>query len=100
MLIYDLDNPYTWIGRGFCVLAVIGGVFLFALLIDYVHSKMQPTAFQTTALQWVVLSNVEERERVAATRLIQLVWRRYRWKKRATELQVRHFGSSAIIYLI
>jgi hypothetical protein len=49
---------------------------------------MQPTAFQTTALQWVVLSNVEERERIAATRLIQLVWRRYQWKRRATQLHV------------
>jgi hypothetical protein len=65
---YDSYNPYTWPGRLFGVFAVIIGVFLFALLIDYVHSKMQPTAFQATALQWVVIANIQERERIAAVR--------------------------------
>ncbi len=58
---------------------------MFALLIDYVHSKMQPTAFQATALQWVALSSIVEKERRECAKLIQLLFRFYSWKKRATE---------------
>ena len=56
------------------------GVFLFALLIDYVHTKMQPSAFQASALQWVMMSSVEDENRQTAAKIIQLAWRRYRYR--------------------
>ena len=66
---------------------------MFALLIDFVHSKMQPTAFQATALQYVVYSTITQDERSAAARLIQIVWRYHKWHRKAKAAQVIDFVS-------
>jgi len=82
---YDNYVPLTWFGKCLAIVGVVIGVFLFALLIDYVHTKMQPTAFQSTALQWVVLSDIVEKERESAAKLIQIIYRYYIWKKKAKQ---------------
>jgi hypothetical protein len=57
------------------------GIFLFALLIDYVHQRMRPSSFQITALEWILNLRLEEKEREEAARLIQIVYKQYKWKK-------------------
>jgi hypothetical protein len=82
---FAVYNPMTWPGRFFALLGVFLGVFLFALLIDFVHSRMQPTTFQRVALEWVTLTNLMDHERDAAAKFIQIVWRYHHWKKKAKE---------------
>ncbi|KNC69983.1 hypothetical protein SARC_17496, partial [Sphaeroforma arctica JP610] len=38
---YEDYMPTTWPGKFMCIFALCWGLFLFALLIDYVHSNMQ-----------------------------------------------------------
>jgi len=79
---FDEYTLRTWPGKILSLSGVVIGLFWLALLIDYVHSRMQPTRFQQNALQWVLKSNILEKERVVAARLIQLVWRHYQWKRK------------------
>jgi len=78
---YEEYIPLTWTARCLLILSVVLGVFWFALLIDYIHSRMTPTAFQKIALEWVSKATLIERERDAAARVIQTVWRYHQWKK-------------------
>lgn len=80
---YSVYNPMTWPARAFSLFGVFIGVFLFALLVDFVHSRMHPTTFQKVALQWVMLTNTIDYERNEAAKLIQIVWRYHAWRKKA-----------------
>jgi len=82
---FDIYTPVTWPAKIICIFSVVLGVFWFALLIDYVHTTMQPTRFQLVALDWVRMSQTIEKERANAAKLIQLVWRHQGWKKMAKQ---------------
>eukprot|EP01116_Phalansterium_solitarium_P021755 TRINITY_DN6902_c0_g1_i4.p1 TRINITY_DN6902_c0_g1~~TRINITY_DN6902_c0_g1_i4.p1 ORF type:complete len:566 (-),score=140.46 TRINITY_DN6902_c0_g1_i4:109-1806(-) len=70
----------TWVGKFISIGSSVFGLFMFALLIDYVHTKMQPTSFERSALEWVIRRKWEQKERLDAARLIQIFWRHYRYK--------------------
>jgi len=79
--VYDTYNPVTWASKGICIATVVFGIFLLALLIDYIHQKMHPSLFQLTALDWILSLKLEETERQEAAKLIQITYRQYKWGK-------------------
>jgi len=73
--VYDRYDPLTSIGKACCVAAAIAGLFLFALLVDYVHVKFRVSRFQELALDWVIQNTATAQHRNEAAKLIQLLWK-------------------------
>ena len=48
-----LLSPRTWTGKYICIASLTWGLFLFALLVDYVHQLMQLDKDEIDAAHWV-----------------------------------------------
>jgi len=78
---FGLYNLVTWPGKLTAITAVVVGLFLFAVLVEYVHVQMRSNSFQQVAVDWMIHTQLEEKQRQAAARLIQVLYRMYRWKQ-------------------
>lgn len=56
-------------------------MFLFALLIDHVHSIIQLSYNEKFVYDWLHKQSFDDKIKDSAARLIQTVWRHYRWRK-------------------
>jgi len=91
---YDEYNPETWGAKFFAISCVIFGLFLFALLIDYVHASMSLSEWQQIALHSIRRTFILEKLRTQAALLIQTAWRyrlllRKKRKRRQLPLEVK-----------
>ena len=75
--VYNQFNPITWPGRLMCSLSAVNGLLLSSFIIGTVSQQLQPSRFEESALNWVVVDKIRSRERDVAARLIQFVWRNY-----------------------
>jgi hypothetical protein len=83
--VYVDYDPTTWGAKFFAFVAAISGLFFFALLIDYVHTRMHPSHADSLVVDWITRLRLENKEKEEAARLIQLVWRSYRRRKHKHE---------------
>eukprot|EP01087_Luapelamoeba_hula_P017067 TRINITY_DN5344_c0_g1_i4.p1 TRINITY_DN5344_c0_g1~~TRINITY_DN5344_c0_g1_i4.p1 ORF type:complete len:332 (+),score=43.78 TRINITY_DN5344_c0_g1_i4:203-1198(+) len=74
-------NMITWRTKVVFMGCAVGGVFLFALLADYLHSALQLTSDEKLIYKWHKKKKSEDNIRIAAATLIQVVWRHHRWKQ-------------------
>jgi hypothetical protein len=82
------DNPpplplppcRTWTGKWICTASLTWGLFLFALLVDYVHQLMQLDKDEIDAAHWVQAYKLWHEIRNESARLIQIEWRRYKFE--------------------
>eukprot|EP01100_Stratorugosa_tubuloviscum_P002061 TRINITY_DN1473_c0_g1_i1.p1 TRINITY_DN1473_c0_g1~~TRINITY_DN1473_c0_g1_i1.p1 ORF type:complete len:654 (-),score=228.03 TRINITY_DN1473_c0_g1_i1:14-1936(-) len=78
---YEYYNPITYGGRMLCLSACVIGLFLFSLMIDFAFTAhLLPNKLDEYAVNWVMRTKLKRNEREAAARLIQVVYRFYRWK--------------------
>jgi len=75
--VYEEYDPRHFFTRLACIATTIVGLFLFALLIDYLHAKMRASKFEEIAIDWVNYIDLELERRYYAACLIQLVWKEY-----------------------
>ncbi|EGC32611.1 hypothetical protein DICPUDRAFT_57008 [Dictyostelium purpureum] len=78
---YDEYNPQTFIGRFSAIVSCVFGLLLLSFVIESFGRLTQATSHQRPVLNIVTLVEAQKKERDAAARLIQLVWRRWRWQK-------------------
>ncbi|EGG25154.1 hypothetical protein DFA_03402 [Cavenderia fasciculata] len=77
---YDEHNPATIFGRFGAILSCVLGLFCLSCLIENFSNLTHPTPHQRPILNYITLLETQEKERDSAARLIQTVWRRYRWQ--------------------
>ncbi|ELR23068.1 IQ calmodulinbinding motif domain containing protein [Acanthamoeba castellanii str. Neff] len=84
----DVFSQYTLEsdgGKSFSVFASLGGLFFFALLINFLYIKLSPSSNDSHVVDWIARIKLEDKERHEAAKLIQLVWRRRLERKKKEE---------------
>jgi len=75
--------PGTYTGTVLSYVLATVGISVFTLLLNYViNDLLVPSSLQKAAVDWNKFTKLKDAQRTAAAELIQLVWRRYRKKKR------------------
>jgi hypothetical protein len=75
--VYDEYDPSTHAARLVAMMGSVSGLFLTSLVIGVFCQWLLPTRFEETAVQWVTLKDLKEREMEAAAKVIQFAWRNY-----------------------
>eukprot|EP00026_Physarum_polycephalum_P013198 Phypoly_transcript_13575.p1 GENE.Phypoly_transcript_13575~~Phypoly_transcript_13575.p1 ORF type:complete len:345 (+),score=50.15 Phypoly_transcript_13575:50-1036(+) len=86
-------NPVTIVGKSLCTVSLFMGLLLLAGLLELIMSKLTPTVHDRPAIAWVAHYNMKKKQKEAAARLIQLVFRRHRDKahKNTTIHELQYF---------
>ncbi|GAM18511.1 hypothetical protein SAMD00019534_016860 [Acytostelium subglobosum LB1] len=78
---YELYKPTVVFAKFGAILSSMLGLFLLACLIEQFSRMTHPTAHQKPILNYIYLLEVQEKERDSAAKLIQVVWKRYKWQR-------------------
>ncbi|KAN0033947.1 hypothetical protein ACTFIV_000426 [Dictyostelium citrinum] len=98
---YDEYNPQTFGGRFAAIVACIFGLLLLSFVIESFARLTQATSHQRPILNLVSLVEAQKKERDSAARLIQLVWRRWRWQSSMSMSQNRSmFNSKEALFCV
>ncbi|KAM9961533.1 hypothetical protein ACTFIR_004387 [Dictyostelium discoideum] len=98
---YDEYNPQTFGGRFAAIVACIFGLLLLSFVIESFARLTQATSHQRPILNLVSLVEAQKKERDSAARLIQLVWRRWRWQSSMSISQNRSmFNSKEALFCV
>ncbi|KAK5575725.1 hypothetical protein RB653_006859 [Dictyostelium firmibasis] len=98
---YDEYNPQTFGGRSAAIVACIFGLLLLSFVIESFARLTQATSHQRPILNLVSLVEAQKKERESAARLIQLVWRRWRWQSSTNMSQNRSmFNSKEALFCV
>ncbi|PRP88340.1 hypothetical protein PROFUN_03254 [Planoprotostelium fungivorum] len=72
---WDQYNPVSPPGKVAALACVLLGLFLVAILLEYMHSKMQLSDWESTIMRAIDHSKARQNEAEQAARLIQIAWR-------------------------
>ncbi|KYQ99752.1 hypothetical protein DLAC_03695 [Tieghemostelium lacteum] len=77
---YDEYNPSTFFGRVGAIMSCVLGLLLLAVLVENFSRLMQANSHQKPLLNHITLLELQEKEKESAARLIQTVWKRWKWQ--------------------
>ena len=89
--------PLTHFGRFICILAMMGGILLTALLISTVSSNLELNAGEHKLMNFLQSEHWEQQIKVAATKCIQSWWRRAIYHPRTMQA-LRNFKAKKKAY--
>ncbi|PRP85854.1 hypothetical protein PROFUN_06128 [Planoprotostelium fungivorum] len=88
---WDVYNPSTPAGKVVTLSSTVFGLFMVAMLLEYMHNRMQLSDWERTIMRAINYSNDRHNEQEQAAKLIQIAWRYSRSREAEQEGAINHY---------